>query len=86
LVVDLAFFSVSVSLTHITDIAIISDGRCAQAIRGSATFFCGSIVRRYGRFTCQYRAGIERAVSKGWLHQHESGTYVKLATRELSQS
>jgi hypothetical protein len=25
----------------------------------------------------QYRAGIERAIAKGWLNQHESGTYVK---------
>ena len=25
----------------------------------------------------EYRAGIERAVAKGWLWLHESGTYVK---------
>lgn len=25
----------------------------------------------------QYRAGIERAIAKGWLSRHESGTYVK---------
>jgi hypothetical protein len=25
----------------------------------------------------EYRAGIERAISKGWLWRHESGTYVK---------
>jgi hypothetical protein len=33
----------------------------------------------------QYRAGIERAIAKGWLSRHESGTYVKftLAGAEL---
>ena len=25
----------------------------------------------------EYRADIERAISKGWLWRHESGTYVK---------
>ena len=25
----------------------------------------------------KYRAGIERAIAKGWLWLHESGTYVK---------
>jgi hypothetical protein len=25
----------------------------------------------------EYRAGIERAIAKGWLWLHESGTYVK---------
>jgi hypothetical protein len=25
----------------------------------------------------EYRAGIERAISKGWLWRHESGVYVK---------
>jgi hypothetical protein len=25
----------------------------------------------------EYRAGIERAIAKGWLWRHESGTYVK---------
>ena len=25
----------------------------------------------------QYRTGIERAIAKGWLSQHESGTYVR---------
>jgi hypothetical protein len=25
----------------------------------------------------QYRAGMERAIAKGWLSRHESGTYVK---------
>jgi hypothetical protein len=25
----------------------------------------------------QFRAGIQRAVDKGWLARHESGTYVK---------
>ena len=25
----------------------------------------------------QYRAGIERAIAKGWLWRHESGTYVR---------
>ena len=27
----------------------------------------------------EYRAGIDRAVAKGWLIRHESGTYVKFA-------
>ena len=26
----------------------------------------------------EYRAGLERAISLGWLHLHESGTFVKL--------
>ena len=26
-----------------------------------------------------FRAGIERAIAQGWLWQHDSGTYVKLA-------
>jgi hypothetical protein len=25
----------------------------------------------------EYRAGIEHAISKGWLWRHESGVYVK---------
>jgi hypothetical protein len=25
----------------------------------------------------EYRAGLERAIAKGWLIRHESGTYVK---------
>jgi hypothetical protein len=25
----------------------------------------------------QFRAGIQRAIDKGWLARHESGTYVK---------
>lgn len=25
----------------------------------------------------QYRTGMERAIAKGWLYQHESGTYLK---------
>jgi len=30
----------------------------------------------------EYRAGIERAIAKGWLWRHESGTYVKF-TQQL---
>jgi hypothetical protein len=30
-----------------------------------------------GGSPAEYRAGIERAVAKGWLWRHESGTYVK---------
>jgi len=30
-----------------------------------------------GGTPAEYRAGIERAVAKGWLWQHESGVYVK---------
>jgi len=26
----------------------------------------------------QFRAGIERAVARGWLWRHESGTYLKI--------
>ena len=29
------------------------------------------------RLAAEYRAGIERAIAKGWLWRHESGTYVK---------
>jgi len=25
----------------------------------------------------EYRAGLDRAIAKGWLWKHESGTYVK---------
>ncbi len=25
----------------------------------------------------EYRAGLDRALTKGWLERHESGTYVK---------
>jgi len=32
---------------------------------------------RTGGSADEYRAGIERAVAKGWLWRHESGTYVK---------
>jgi hypothetical protein len=28
----------------------------------------------------EYRAGIERAISKGWLWQHKSGSYVKFTS------
>ena len=30
-----------------------------------------------GGSPAEYRAGIERAVTKGWLWRHESGVYVK---------
>ena len=30
-----------------------------------------------GGSAAEYRAGIDRAIAKGWLIQHESGTYVK---------
>src|SRR6267378_3937362 len=30
-----------------------------------------------GGSPAEYRAGIERAIAKGWLWRHESGTYVK---------
>jgi hypothetical protein len=33
-----------------------------------------------GGTTAEYRAGIERAISKGWLWQHESGGYVKFTS------
>jgi hypothetical protein len=38
-----------------------------------------------GGTPAEYRAGIERAVTKGWLWRHESGAYVKftLAGAEL---
>jgi hypothetical protein len=38
-----------------------------------------------GGSPAEYRAGIERAVNKGWLWRHESGAYVKftLAGAEL---
>jgi hypothetical protein len=29
------------------------------------------------RLAAEYRAGIERAIAKGWQWRHESGTYVK---------
>jgi len=32
---------------------------------------------RTGGSVDEYRAGIERAIEKGWLVRHESGTYVK---------
>src|SRR5882672_6715415 len=32
---------------------------------------------RAGGSADEYRAGIERAIAKGWLWRHESGTYVK---------
>jgi hypothetical protein len=30
-----------------------------------------------GGTPAEYRAGIERAIAKGWLWRHESGVYVK---------
>jgi hypothetical protein len=30
-----------------------------------------------GGTPAEYRAGIERAIAKGWLWRHESGSYVK---------
>src|SRR5260221_7265959 len=30
-----------------------------------------------GGSPAEYRAGIERAIAKGWLWRHQSGTYVK---------
>jgi hypothetical protein len=30
-----------------------------------------------GGMPAEYRAGLERAIAKGWLWRHESGTYVK---------
>jgi hypothetical protein len=35
-----------------------------------------------GGSPAEYRAGIERAIAKGWLWRHESGTYVKF-TQQL---
>src|SRR6266403_305672 len=31
-----------------------------------------------GGSPAEYHAGIERAIAKGWLWRHESGTYVKV--------
>jgi hypothetical protein len=28
----------------------------------------------------EYRAGLDRAIAKGWLWRHESGTYVKFTS------
>jgi hypothetical protein len=33
-----------------------------------------------GGTPAEYRAGLERAISQGWLWRHESGTYVKFTT------
>jgi hypothetical protein len=33
-----------------------------------------------GGTPAEYRTGIERAISRGWLWRHESGTYVKFTT------
>ena len=30
-----------------------------------------------GGSVSEYRAGLDRAIAKGWLSKHESGTYVK---------
>jgi hypothetical protein len=32
---------------------------------------------REGGSPPEYRAGLDRAIAKGWLSKHESGTYVK---------
>jgi hypothetical protein len=32
---------------------------------------------REGGSPAEYRAGLDRAIAKGWLSKHESGTYVK---------
>ena len=34
----------------------------------------------------EYRAGIERAIAKGWLTRHESGTYVRFTEAGASLS
>ena len=34
----------------------------------------------------EYAAGLDRAISGGWLELHESGTFVKLTQSELTSS
>ncbi len=48
----------------------VQDGRIYTEIVNAAFLAAGGS-------PAEYRAGIERAVTKGWLWRHESGAYVK---------
>ena len=51
----------------------IQDGRInVEKINGPFLF-------KEGGTPAEYKAGLELAISRGWLWKHESGTYVKFA-------
>ena len=57
-----------VEIAHTTE--AVQDGRLyIELINGAFLAAGGS--------PAEFRAGTERAVAKGWLWRHESGTYVK---------
>ena len=51
----------------------VQDGRIYIELINAAFFAAGGS-------PAEYRAGLERAMSQGWLWRHESGTYVKFTT------
>jgi hypothetical protein len=57
-----------VEIANVTD--AVQDGRIYVELVNSAFFAAGGT-------PTEYRAGIEHAITKGWLWHHESGVYVK---------
>src|SRR5258708_29460151 len=59
------------SAIHDTGHSCIRSGQVIYIERVNGPFLAA------GGSPAEYRAGIERAIAKGWLWRHESGTYVK---------
>jgi hypothetical protein len=56
----------------------------SDAVQGGRIYieFIHAAFLKAGGSPDEYRAGIERAIAKGWLWQHESGVYVKFTEAE----
>ena len=69
-----AFADPDVAARKLVEIAntieVVQDGRIYIELVNQAFLDAGGS-------PAEYRAGMDRAVAKGWLVRHESGTYVK---------
>jgi hypothetical protein len=77
LTTDRPFANADVAARKLVEIAnaaeAVQEGRIAVELI-NITFL------QAGGTPTEYRAGIERAISKGWLWQHASGAYVKFTS------
>jgi hypothetical protein len=58
---------------------LVEIANAAEAVQDGRIYteLVNAVFLRAGGSPAEYRAGIERAVAKGWLWRHESGSYVK---------
>jgi len=52
-------------------VEVVQDGRIY------IEFINGPFLFREGATSAEYSAGLDRAIERGWLELHDSGTYVK---------